>query len=71
MIKIMLQTICFMAIDIDNKVLSSDDKSKLTYDELHDAFESLYDEFKNLGHKYSFIGNNNHGMYYSLLKNIH
>jgi hypothetical protein len=49
--------ICFMAIDIDNKVLSSDDKSKLSYDELHDAFESLYDEFKNLGHKYSSLKN--------------
>jgi hypothetical protein len=47
--------ICFMAIEIDNEVLSLNDQSKLSYDELHDAFESLYDEFKKLGHKYSSL----------------
>jgi hypothetical protein len=30
--------ICFMAIEINNKVLFSDDQSRLSYDELHDAF---------------------------------
>jgi len=49
--------ICFMAIEINNKVLFSDDQSRLSYDELHDAFESLYDEFKKLGHKYSSLKN--------------
>jgi hypothetical protein len=38
--------ICFMEIEINNKVLFPDDQSRLSYDELHDAFESLYDEFK-------------------------
>jgi hypothetical protein len=47
--------ICFMEIEIDNEVLSLNDQSKLSYDELHDAFESLYDKFKKLGHKYSSL----------------
>jgi len=46
---------CFMEIKSDNKVLSSNDESDLSYNELYNAFESLYDEFKKLGHKYSSL----------------
>jgi len=37
---------CFMEIKSDNEVLSSNDESDLSYNELYNAFESLYDEFK-------------------------
>ena len=46
---------CFMAIEIDNDVLFSDDKSDLSYNELHDIFETQYDEYKKLGSKYSLL----------------
>jgi hypothetical protein len=46
---------CFMAIEIDNDVLFSDDKSDLSYNELHDVFETLYNEYKKLGSKYSLL----------------
>ncbi|KAJ6868458.1 hypothetical protein NC651_033509 [Populus alba x Populus x berolinensis] len=46
---------CFMAIKHNNKVISLDDESNLSYDELYDAFESLYNEFKTLGYKSSSL----------------
>jgi len=49
---------CFMAIEIDNDVLFSDDKSDLSYNELHDVFETLYDEYNKLGSKYSLLKKN-------------
>jgi len=47
--------ICFMAIESDIEVQSSDDKSNLFYNELHDAFETFYDEYKNLGSNYNSL----------------
>ena len=41
--------ICFMAIERENEVISSNDESDLFYNELHDAFE------KKLGSKYSIL----------------
>ena len=46
---------CFMAIKHNNDVISLDDESDLSYDELHDAFESLCNEFKTLGYTYSSL----------------
>ncbi|KAJ6895286.1 hypothetical protein NC651_021704 [Populus alba x Populus x berolinensis] len=43
--------ICFMAIERENEVISSNDEFDLFYNELHDAFETLYDEYKKLGSK--------------------
>jgi hypothetical protein len=40
---------CFMAIESDDEVISSNDEFDLTYNELYDVFESLYDEFKKIG----------------------
>ena len=36
--------ICFMVIKSDNEVVSSDDESSLSYNELNETFETLYDE---------------------------
>jgi agmatine/peptidylarginine deiminase len=47
--------ICFMAIERENEVISSNDESDVFYNELHDAFETLYDEYKRLGSKYSIL----------------
>jgi hypothetical protein len=57
-----------MAIEIDNDVLFSDDKSDLSYNELHDVFETLYDEYKKLGSKYSLLKKT---MHVYLLRKIH
>jgi len=46
---------CFIAIEIDNDVFFLDDKSNLSYNELHDAFETLYDEYKKLSSKYNLL----------------
>jgi agmatine/peptidylarginine deiminase len=50
--------ICFMAIERENEVISSNDESDLFYNELHDAFKTLYDEYKKLGSKYSILKKN-------------
>jgi len=61
---------CFMAIEIDNDVLFSDDKSDLSYNELHDVFEIiLYDEYQKLGSKYNLLEKKNIHVY--LLRIIH
>lgn len=44
-----------MTIEIDNNVLFSNDKSDLSYKELHDVFETLYNKYKKLGSKYSLL----------------
>ena len=44
--------ICFMAIERENEVISSNDESDVFYNELHDAFE------KKLGSKYSILKKN-------------
>jgi len=46
---------CFMEIKSDNEVLSLDDESDLSYNELHDVFETLYDEYKKFSSKYSLL----------------
>jgi len=48
----------FIAIESDNEVISSDDKSDLSYNELYDLFETLYDEYKKLGSKYNLLKKN-------------
>jgi len=49
---------CFMAIESDNEILSSDYEFDFSYNELHDAFETFYDEYKKLGSKYSLLKKN-------------
>jgi len=44
-----------MEIKSDNEVLSLDDESDLSYNELHDVFETLYDEYKKFSSKYSLL----------------
>ncbi|KAJ6884681.1 hypothetical protein NC652_031628 [Populus alba x Populus x berolinensis] len=44
-----------MAIKSDNKVLSLDDESDLSYYKLHNVHESLYNEFKKPCHKYNSL----------------
>ncbi|KAG5235596.1 UBN2 domain-containing protein [Salix suchowensis] len=39
---------CFMAIESENEVLSSDDESDPSYIELHEQLENLYVEYKKL-----------------------
>jgi effector-binding domain-containing protein len=48
----------FIAIESDNEVISLDDKSDLSYNELYDLFETLYDEYKKLGSKYNLLKKN-------------
>jgi hypothetical protein len=47
-----------MVIESDNEVVSLDDESSLSYNELNKAFETLYDEYKKLGSKYSLLKKN-------------
>ena len=49
---------CFMAIESENEVLSSDDESDPSYIELHEQLENLYVEYKKLGSKYSTLKRN-------------
>lgn len=49
---------CFMAIESENEVQSSDDESDPSYIELYEQLENLYVEYKKLGSKYSTLKRN-------------